>query len=263
MSEVTPFVVNDYHEQAKPRYTQQFKDKEVFDRYIQLLIYGQQQLQLVYKDLIQKRSLDTAEGVQLDLIGDLVGLPRGSLPAEAWETSYFGFADDLDALAFADLESEAVPAGIFFDLSNQTEGNVRWTDPVYRLFLKAKIAANTSNGTPEELIAATKTILGVDYVDLVEAGNANLVLGFNRILNNVEKYILQGLGDQQRLLPIPIGVGVSYIESEAEFFGFEETPGALGFSDLEAVGYGADYGTHYGGETGVTELGGGSFASLF
>ena len=91
MSEITPFEVVPYLEEARPRYTEQFKNKEVFDKYIQLLIYGQEQLQLVFQDLIQKRSLDTAGGEQLNLIGELVGLPRGSLPSAAWEGSYFGF----------------------------------------------------------------------------------------------------------------------------------------------------------------------------
>jgi len=262
MSEITPFEVVPYLEEARGRYTEQFKNKEVFDKYIQLLIYGQEQLQLVFKDLIQRRSLDTAGGEQLDLIGELVGLPRGSLPSSAWESSYFGFESDPDALGFADLDVETI-SGIFFDQSSTTEGNVAWTDAVYRLFLKAKIFANSSTGTPEELILATKAILSVDYVDIVETGNANLLISFNRLLTDVEKYILQGLGEQQGLLPIPVGVGVGYIESPSEFFGFDETPGALGFSTFVAtVGYGEQYGYSYGGDSGV-EVGGGSFASLF
>lgn len=270
MSEITPFEVTDYLEEARGRYTEQFKNKEVFDKYIQLLIYGQQQLQLVFQDLIQKRSLDTAAGEQLDLIGELVGLPRGSLPSAAWESSYFGFESDPDALGFADLDVETI-SGIFFDQSSATEGNIAWTDAVYRLFLKAKIFANSSTGTPEELILATKSILNVDFVDIVETGNANLLISFNRLLTDVEKYILQGLGEQQRLLPIPVGVGVGYIESPSEFFGFDETPGALGFASFEEVGvgstgYGETYGELYGGGSGGTEtvlVGGGYFASLF
>ena len=270
MSEITPFEVVPYLEEARPRYTEQFKNKEVFDKYIQLLIYGQEQLQLVFQDLIQKRSLDTAGGEQLNLIGELVGLPRGSLPSAAWEGSYFGFESDPDALGFADLDVETI-SGIFFDQSSATEGNVAWTDEVYRLFLKAKIFANSSTGTPEELILATKSILNVDYVDIVETGNANLLISFNRLLTDVEKYILQGLGDQQGLLPIPIGVGVGYIESPEEFFGFDETPGALGFASFEEVptgtgGFGEMYGEMYGGGSGGTAtvlVGGGYFASLF
>lgn len=268
MSEVTPFEVKDYLTIARGRVTEQFKDKDVFDRYIQLLIYGSQQLQEVIKDLIQKRSIDTAEGVNLDIIGKIVGLERGSLPAEVWNTAYFGFIEDTDALSFDDLDSPISDAGVFFDLANETEGNVLWDDITYRLFLKARIFANCSNGTPEELITATKSILNVTSVDIIELGDAHMLLGFNRILNNVEKYILQGLGEQQALLPIPIGVSVEYIESPEDFFGFEETSGALGFSDLVEgtyAGYGESYGAFYGagGSSGTTPVGGGTFASIF
>ncbi len=270
MSEVNPFIVENYLATARTRYTQQFKDKPVFDKYIQLLIYGSQQLQEQYKVLMQERSLDTAVGLQLDMIGELVGLSRGSLPAIAWEGSYFGFESVPDALPFADLV-EGNDAGVFFDLSNQTEGNVAWDDNTYRIFIKAKIYANVGEGKYEEVLRAVKDILQVTYVDIVELGNANIQISVNKILSSVEKYILTELEDRQVLFPIPIGVGVEYVESDDEFFGFEETPGALGFSSIETIsdgdiGFGEAHGFAYGGVEGsgsiIVEVGGGHFASL-
>ncbi len=227
------FVENDYLTEARDRVTEQFKNKEVFDAYIQLLIYGQQQLQSVYKDLMQKRSIETAEGEQLDIIGQIVGLERGFLPSSAWNDSYFGFLDDATALSMDDLDAPVDDAGILFDLQNALTGNVAWDDITYRLYLKSKIFANTSRGTPEDLITATKAILNVSYVDIIELGNANMIVGFDRLLSPIEKEIVRGVGEQEHLLPIPIGVGVEYLEAaQNEFFGFEDTPGALGISDL-------------------------------
>lgn len=223
----------DYLAEARERVTEQFKNKEVFDAYIQLLVYGQQQLQSIYKDLMQKRSIDTAEGEQLDIIGQIVGLERGFLPSSAWNDSYFGFLDDATALSMDDLESPVDDAGILFDLNNAISGNVEWDDITYRLYLKSKIFANTSRGTPEDLITATKSILSVSYVDTIELGNANMIIGFDRLLSPIEKEIVRGVGEQAHILPIPIGVGVQYLEAASEeFFGFEDTPGALGLSDL-------------------------------
>lgn len=269
MSDVNPFIVEDYLQTARTRYTEQFKNKTVFDRYIQLLIWGSQRLQEQYEVLMQERSLDTAVGAQLDMIGELVGLARGSLPAIAWEGSYFGFEADPDALPFADL-LVSNEAGIFFDLSNQTEGNVAWDDITYRLFIKAKIYANVSDGKYEEVLRAVRDILQVDFVDIVELGNANIQISFDKILTPVERYLLTELGNEQALFPIPIGVGTEYVEAPSEFFGFEETPGALGFASFEDVvipggGYGEDYGEEYGGGSGSTSsvlVGGGYFASL-
>lgn len=267
---VNPFEVVDYLSIARTRYTEQFKDKPVFDKFIQLLLHGIEDVQENIKKLKQERSLDTAKGAQLDTIGELVGIKRGSLPQTTWEGSYFGFADVTSSLPFADL-NVSNDAGIFFDLGGDDYSAVPWDDNTYRLFIKAKIYANTSNGTPEELIAATKAILGVTFVEIIENGNANLVIGFNKILSPVEKYILKGIGELQNLLPIPIGVGVGYIESDENYFGFEETVGSLGFASFEElpvmdIGFGQAHGLAYGGgSSGITQtelVGGGYFAQL-
>jgi len=44
----------DYLEEARDRVTEQFKAKDIFDRYLQLLIDQQDSIQQVFKDLIQK-----------------------------------------------------------------------------------------------------------------------------------------------------------------------------------------------------------------
>lgn len=262
MAEVNKFIVQDYLTVARERVTEQFKNKEVFDKYIQLLIWGATELQEQYRILMQERSLDTAEGRQLDIIGELVGLPRGGLPSEAYEGTFFGFSGDATALPFDDL-SVPVDAGVFYSLTLAGVGFLPWDDPTYRMFLKAKIYANTSNGTYEEVVRAIKDILQVDKVNIIEIGGAKVHVEVNRLLNNVEEYILTNLGANLSLLPIPIGVGVDeIIESPPDFFGFAETPGALGFSSYDIqVGYGETYGEYYGGATGVF-VGGGYFASL-
>lgn len=256
MAEVNEFIVEDYLATARTRVTEQFKNKEVFDRYLQLLVYGASKLQDQYKVLMQERSLDNAVGAQLDVIGDLIGLSRGTLPAVILNDSYFGFDGVAGSLPFDDIVTP-VEAGVFYDLADPTSGNVRWNDTTYRMLIKSKIYANTSDGRFDDVVRAIKDILQVEYVDIVELGNANIQIGFNKLLNNVEEYILTELGGEQSLFPIPIGVGVEYVEAPAEFFGFEETPGALGFSSFEGQ-YGEDYGVAYGGG----ELGGGYFASL-
>ncbi len=66
---INEFNTVDYLEEARDRVTQQFKDQDIFDRYLQILLINNTELQDVIKDLMQKRSIDTAEGVQLDIIG--------------------------------------------------------------------------------------------------------------------------------------------------------------------------------------------------
>ena len=68
-----PFVETDYLTVARSRYTQQFKDKPVFDAYVKIVMQEIAELQTAFKDLKQLRDLDNAVGVQLDVVGDIVG----------------------------------------------------------------------------------------------------------------------------------------------------------------------------------------------
>lgn len=81
-----PFNFVDYLELARSRTTEQFKleNAPVFDRYLQLLVVEIQNLQQVFRDLKQLRSLDTAVGDQLDIIGDIVGQDRVLLSADLY-----------------------------------------------------------------------------------------------------------------------------------------------------------------------------------
>ena len=73
---INDFSIVDYLEEGRSRVTEQFKDKNVFDKYLQLLLGGKIELQEVFRQLMQERSIDTATGAQLDIIGDIVGQPR-------------------------------------------------------------------------------------------------------------------------------------------------------------------------------------------
>ena len=73
---INGFDVVPYLDVARERKTFAFSDKVVFDKYLQLLLMGQIELQETLKDLMQLRSIDTAEGEQLDIIGRIVGQER-------------------------------------------------------------------------------------------------------------------------------------------------------------------------------------------
>ena len=59
-----PFSVEDYLAVARSRVTELFKDKPIFDRYLQILIDENIEIQNVFKDLMQKKSIDTATDEQ-------------------------------------------------------------------------------------------------------------------------------------------------------------------------------------------------------
>lgn len=206
------FDTRDYVSEIRERYTEQFKDKPKFDRYVRTLLAGAIELQLVLKDLMQKRTLDEAEGVQLDIIGDIVGQPRtlysvASIP-------YFGFDTSIGAETYGDLNAPNV-GGVWYSLGQPLTGNVLLDDNTYRMFIKAKIKKNVARGTPEDVIDAVKFIFDTDNFVLVEDATASFRLDFGFTLTDTQKLLLDTVlesGFTQTVLPKPAGVSFSYTD---------------------------------------------------
>jgi len=259
------FPYEDYLETARSRATEQFKDKEIFDKYLQILLYGQIELENVFKDLLQLRDIDSATGEQLDVIGRIVGQDRVLLNADLY--TFFGFVGAPKAGSFSDYGNNLLGSN-FLDYGKPTGGNIELDDETYRLFIKAKIYKNNTASTPEEFIAVINLIFGTDNTFLSEDGNANATVLIGRPLSDNEKallnYINNSSGYPSRLIPKTVGVGVQYGEYQADdFFGFEGVPGAKGFGDINGThGYGIGYGLNYG-DSDYSNKNGGYFSTIY
>jgi hypothetical protein len=228
---INPFDIVDYLEDAREQVTYQFKEKDIIDRYIQLLINSELDIQLAMKDTAQLRSVDTAFGEQLDVIGRVVGQPRTPLPGRL-----FGQVDPV------------IP-----------------DDTVYRLLIKAKITKNNTKSTPEDVIAGAEYVLSVDGITIQESIAAYIVY-VPRYLTDFEKFLVTGIVTEYytyTLLPKPVGVRVDFIEFYGpNFFAFEGVPNAKGFGSYTGtIGYGANYGKAYG-ESDFNTSDGGIFANF-
>lgn len=213
-----PFNLVDYLELARSRTTEQFKleNAPVFDRYLQLLVVEIQNLQQVFRDLKQLRSLDTAVGDQLDIIGDIVGQDRVLLSADLY--SFFGFQGALKAGSFGDLDDSSVGSK-FYSLGDPMGGNVRLDDETYRIFIRAKILKNTTASTSEDFIKSLNLIFGTGGTIAIEDNTtspATVQVLFNRPLSDFEKALLFYVDDSggfpSRLIPKTVGVKVQYGE---------------------------------------------------
>lgn len=104
------FQIIDYLAEARTRYTEQFRYDEsgasapIFDKYVQLLLGGKVELQEVFRQLMQERSLDTAVGVNLDNIGEIVGQPRTLLSVDMLSS-----LDSKVSLMLVDSETSLTP----------------------------------------------------------------------------------------------------------------------------------------------------------
>ena len=259
------FTVIDYTEEARTRVTQQFVDKPVFDRYVQLLTKAQIDLENTFKDLLQLRDIDTATGAQLDIIGRIVGQDRELIAADLYD--FFGMIGALNAFPMGDFNDPTV-GGIFYSYGTDLGGYVELDDETYRTFIRAKIYKNIAASTPEQFITAIKLIFGLDQLAVVAEGDASVTVLLGGTLTNFQRvlltYISYSQGYPSRLVPKTVGVRINFGEYIPNgYFGFQDSPGALGFGDISGTyGWGLGYGLNYG-ESDYTTNGGGVFASIY
>lgn len=223
--ELTPFL-----DVARSRVTSQFQGKPVFDKYLQLSIEGKEELQRVLRDVMQLRSIDTAVGAQLDVIGEIVGRPRGLVTSDIFY--YFGFDGHPQAGSFGSLSDVTVGAP-WYSLNAPTSLSREPSDEEYRLILKAKIIKNRTLSRPEDVIQAYKFLFGAGRVIIDEVGPAKVRIGIGKILTQVERGLLFDLGGAGTLLPKTIGVEYEYTEFQSDrVFATEGFPGGQGTGDL-------------------------------
>lgn len=250
MSEIIPFAIENYLEVARSRVTEQFRynpedqsGAQVFDKYLQLLLGGKIELQEVFRQLMQERSIDTATGAQLDIIGDIVGQPRELIDTAL--LTFFAFQGYPDAQSYGDLNNSSL-GGPYYDINNPLTGNTLLTDEQYRLFIKAKIIKNSTNSTPDQFIEFMRFVFGVDLSLIVAEGNAEFTLMIGAVLNSFEKVLLNytsySSGYPSRFIPKPIGVRVNFGEFIYDnVFGFQGFPNAKGYGDLSDLSLGGQY----------------------
>ncbi len=204
----------EYIDIARTRYTDQFKNSVNFDLLMLIWMFGFQDLQEEFIGLLDIKDVDKAKGVQLDIIGEIVGQPRTLESIDA--TGFFGFQSDPGAQPFGTLTDGS--GGIYNSLyESGSAGTISLPDGSYRAFIKAKILSNNAGGTPEEVIAAAQALFSTDYVELLndvtESGVFSLYIG--RPWNDPDGTAFPGLDETvlaERLLPKPVGVRIEYID---------------------------------------------------
>jgi hypothetical protein len=252
-------------EDARFSITEQFANKVVIDKYLQLEFANKNEIQAVFKDLLQKRSIDEAKGEQLDVIGRIVGQPRELISLEFY--NYFAFAGFPNGGTYGDYYDPSV-GGYFYSEGAPVGGNYRLDDNTYRLFIRSKILKNRTASTPEELITFLSFLFGDEIpIYLKELGHAHLAIFFGRQLSGLERNLLSfvsyELGYPSKLIPVTIGVGVEYgYFIGTNFFAFQGVPGAKGFADADATtGWGEDWDFEFGGSEESSLTDGGYLAS--
>jgi len=228
-----------HKELAISRLVTQFTESTNLINYIKTLLIEADTLEQVICDLLEKRWIDTAEGVNLDIIGAIVGQTREFIDAELFD--YFGFFNHPNAKSFGSLSDSSV-GGRFIAIGEVTEGIRILNDEEYRLFIRARIAKNSTSSTPENIIAQIKFIFNIGLV-VFEDGDTEYTLSIGKILSPNEKSILLDTD----IIPKTAGVRVNYkLEFDSSnFFAFAGIPFADGFGSVNDNTLGGKFATFF------------------
>jgi len=224
----------DHIKLAESRLATQYKESVNLIAYIKKLLYESDTLEQVFADIISKRYLENAIGVQQDIVGALVGQPR--ILIDASMLSYFGFEGDANSQSFGDINNNTIGGG-FRSVDESTTGNRSLTDNEYRLYIKARIIKNSISPTSQSLSDFISFLFDVDQVIIVD-GKMNYSVQISRLLDTNEKAFLANTD----LVPKVAAVGVTYIEYDGDdSFTFTGVPIGKGFGDINNVETGGKF----------------------
>lgn len=235
------FETTEYLGEAIQRSTDQFRNLPVFTKYLNLLLKEDQDLLNVFKELQQNRSIDTASGINLDIIGDIVGRQRTSISISGF--TFFGFQGATQVGSMGDYNSPSIGSP-FWTYNDPKSGFTTMTDSDYKFFIRAKIVANNTKATPEEFIQYIKFVFNAPLVQIQE-GDGHVVVGVGRKLSDYEKALIAYTPPygQMGLIVKPAGVRVDFQDFPTDFFSFQGVPGGKGLGNLgdtSVGGYFAD-----------------------
>lgn len=245
---INPFEVKDYLSEAKELITDQFKDKVVFNKHLELILHPRAEIQEVYRQLMQERSLDTAYGAQLDILGSLVGQPRTLINADL--ESFFGFLGDITADSFGTIGDPSV-GSVYWDGIQARTGDITLVDDLYRTLIKAKILKNVTRATPEDMMRFCNFVFSTDSSTVQNEGGGQFTMAVGKLLSKQEVGLLRWINTSayydSTLLPKPVGVRIDFAHFNGEkFFAFDGVPGAQGFGTISYdMFYNGEY-THSG-----------------
>jgi hypothetical protein len=200
--------------------TSQHRDKPKFVATVQAMAVNYVYLQDLLRSLHSYFDIDTALGNQLDIIGEWVGVGRNvNIPIDG---VYFSWNDTA---------STGWNNGVWNGANDPTSGVTMLPDDSYRLLLKAKIAANSWDGTIPSMMELWETVFPGSHLLIQDNQNMTMSIGISGIpMSSLDKALLT-----QGYIPLkPSGVGVEYyrvLQNQGKFFAWnvEESDAMAGW----------------------------------
>lgn len=213
------------------RLAYQFKDSTDFQAFITAFLQELQDLYTSGNQLLEDRYLDTAEGLQLDGIGEIIGLERPITGISV--AGVFGFLDDPTSLGFGTLLDPDIGGNFWNGLGTE----VLIGDNLYRMLIKAKIIENQTAMTVDDTLRLISYTFGGAPVRYMLPSNLHPRYDIGKILDAFEINLLPEL-------PVLIGIeSVDYHtmwipETSFAFYGDDD---GLGFGSLTDANVGGTF----------------------
>lgn len=215
----------DHSEIGLSRIALQYYESAKFRAYITALLQHSIEIEALFQKMALQVDIDIAEGVNLDVIGIIVG--RSRIIPLAIPVGFFGFLDQPGVLPYGE-EGVLGVGGRFRDESESAFASSVLADPEYRLLLKAKIIKNHSKGYAEDALAGLSMLFGVTAA-VSSNGVMTMQIGVGRELRFWEQVILTDLDLISRPVGVLIDQRVTY-DADA-YFGFSDQVNAKPYGE--------------------------------
>lgn len=223
----------DHQAISRSRVATQYTESPKFLAFLRAIIDDMQHLETVLQDMQLQSDIDVAQGYNLDVIGEIVGVSRNVDRAIA--ITYFGFNDQPSSGNF---DEELSGGGARFIEEGESQfASTQLADPEFRLLIRAKIIKNHSTGTGDDILeglaflfaqGTPSTPVGID-----SSGGMAFQVFVGRSLSLAEQSIIRDLD----ILPRPAGVQISQrvTYNPLNSFGFDDQINIFGMAEEGSI----------------------------
>ena len=187
----------------------QYQDSTNFIEYLTIFSEQMQEIHIALEETKTERYLENAIGEQLETIGIIVGLKRGTFLTAGGV--YFGFTTVIGASPFG-TSSVVETSGFFKSISDPEHTSTLLGDAEYKSHIEAKIIKNFKSITVETTIEVVRAVLGSVEVHLTESTLAFNV-DFPFALTSDQKLLISTPG----VVPKPLGINVTFSDTSGPF----------------------------------------------
>lgn len=205
-----------YQESSLQLIENQLRESPNYIEVIRLLAEDFDETSDIYDYIAKNINVLNAQGVWLDLIGDIVGVSR--VFDKEIQPTYFGFSDQDNVTGFGQAR--------FRELNDKTTASSILNDDDYRVVIIGQIARNYGDVSEVGVATSVLNMTQADQVLVYQGSPAEFNIYIIGLVSDNIKSILNG----SDIIPRAAGVKVNlFFSGDGNIFGFADQPGMKGF----------------------------------